>query len=285
MAALSGSPCYKPLVIMMLATPQNASIRNAKIWQGFFEDFALFSVDGSKWDTCSEWAHFFMRFNELRNIQKPPHRESIPLSDWEHFLVHFANVHSAYRQQGKAVDIWKLAKIGRDELRNCSILGWLLSCQGSHGQGTAFLRKLLLHMRFEQDNMESGLIHGYRVIVEESYDEYESGNGKQRSRVDIVLDGQAFLLLIEAKVQAGETDNQLERYLRIGQSLAGDRPWRLVYLTVDGCLPRDNNLKDNVVCVRWRDLGREFLRHADSMPTDSHGTVAIRQFCQHIINL
>jgi hypothetical protein len=218
-------------------------------------------------------------------MHPPQARAPILLPAWTSFFACFASAYTAYRQQGKAVDVWQLAQIGRDELRNCSILGWLLNCHGSHGQGAAFLKKLLLHMQCGQDRMELGLLDGYRVIIEESYDEYEPSNDQQRSRVDIVLEGPTFLLLIEAKIQSGETDNQLERYLRIGRVRAGVRPWHLVYLTLDGRPPQDDTLKDKVVCVRWRDLGQEFLRHVDTMPVDSHGTVVIHQFCQHIIDL
>ena len=260
-------------------------ILNATTWQAFCADYATLRIGAGEQDRTAYWEYFFQCYTAFRHMQPPQVRAPILLPVWASFFSCFASAHTAYRQQGKAVDVWQLAQIGRDELRNCSILGWLLNCHGSHGQGTVFLKKLLLHMQYRQDSTELELIDGYRVILEESYDECEPGNGKQRSRVDIVLEGPTFLLLIEAKVQSGETDNQLERYLRIGQVRAGVRPWRLVYLTLDGRPPRDNDLHDKVVCVRWRDLGQEFLRHVDTMPVDSHGTVVIHQFCQHIIDL
>ena len=200
-------------------------------------------------------------------------------------MASFADMHGSYRKQGKAVDVWKVAGIGRDELNNSFILEWLLDCYGSHGQGDAFLRTLL--EQCGDGSMASICAHGYRTTVEKSYDEHDQGSGKKRSRVDIVLEGPSFLLLIEVKVDSSETDNQLERYLRIGRTRAGFRPWCLVYLTKDGRQPINTGLEDKnkVDCVSWRKLGRAFLRHVDSMPADSHGTVVIRQFCKHIINL
>ena len=260
-------------------------ILNATAWQAFCADYATLRIGAGEQDRTAYWEYFFQCYAAFRHMQPPQVRAPILLPVWASFFSCFASVHSAHRQQGKAVDVWQLAQIGRDELRNCSILAWLLNCHGSHGQGAAFLKKFLLRTQCWQDSMESECIDSYRVTVEESYDEYEPGSDKQRSRVDIVLESPTFLLLIEAKVKSGETDNQLERYLRIGRVLAGDRPWLLVYLTLDGRPPRDGDLRDKVVCVRWRDLGREFLRYVDSMPVASHGTVVIRQFCQHIINL
>ena len=269
----------------MLGLHHNISMLNAKNWQIFFADFATLRASDRERYISAYWELFFTQFAEFRHIQLPQSRAPLPISDWENFLACFANEHSAYRQQGKAVDIWKLVGLGRDELRNCSILSWLLNCHGSHGQGTVFLQALLLCASSGQKHFDLELVHDYRVTVEEIHEEYEPNNAKQRSRVDIVLEGPTFLLLIEVKVTSGETDNQLERYLRIGRTRAGVRPWCLVYLTLDGRPPKDATLKDELICVRWRDLGYAFLRHTNSMPVASHGTVAIRQFCQHIINL
>ena len=258
---------------------------NTTRWQRFFSDFAASHTAPDAQISFAYWNQFFKRFVELRPVQATQPRRIIAPQGWADFFAYFAVMRDTYRKQGKAVDVWELAGIGRDELRNSAILGWLLNCHGSHGQGDAFLRAFLAQCGYDQDSIASMCVHGYRTTVEESNDEYEVGSDKQRSRVDIVLEGPAFLLLIEVKVQSGETDNQLERYLRIGRARAGVRFWRLVYLTLDGRLPKDAALQGEVDCARWRDLGLAFLRHVDSMPADSQGTVVIRQFCEHIITL
>jgi len=259
---------------------------NTTNWRTFFTEFAKLPTSPEAREPLANWAHFFESFAELWHPQTPQPRVHIPLTDWVEFINDFAREHGENRKQGRAIDVWQIVELGHKELVNSTILRWLLDCHGSHGQGAAFLQALLACSECRSDIMTS-THYGYRTTLEKSYDEHELNNDKQRSRVDITLEGPAFLLLIEVKVEAGETDNQLKRYLHIGRERAGVRPWHLVYLTKDGRPPDNTELKNatEIVCVRWRDLGRAFLRHTASMPADSHGTVIIRQFCEHIINL
>ena len=251
-------------------------------WQLFFTEFKRHN---SKTLHPKGWELFFTEFKRYYIPNDLPPQAYFPdISAAKIFFQQFQTIYDDFEKSGGTIDVWEVADIGKDELRNSAILGWLLDCYGSHGQGSAFLRKLL--EQCGDGSLASTCAHGYRTTVEESYDEFDTGSRKQRSRVDVVLDGAAFLLLIEVKVRSRETDNQLERYLRIGRARAGVRPWRLVYLTVDGRQPSDPGLKDKdkIDCVSWHKLGRAFLRHVDSMP-DSFGAVIIRQFCEHIINL
>lgn len=231
------------------------------------------------------WSAFFTDFAALRataDAQTPV----ISSEQCTAFFSRFGELHSAHMAQGMGVNFIELAGIGHDELRNCSLLAWLLDCSGSHGQGAAFLRRFIDCIR-EMDCPEGfpAAPEGsasYRTTLESSYDDVDSG--RTRSRVDIELDGSAFLLFIEAKVQAGEGERQLARYLRIGRVRAGNRPWGLVFITPSGRQPDEEALCGNVACISWRTLGRSFLCHANTMP-DTHGRIAVRQLCEHFINL
>lgn len=232
------------------------------------------------------WNTFFESFTSLRG--KRSVEAVLSPVRYESFFSVFTSLYSAHRMQGQAVNLIDLLKVGRDELRNCALLAWLLDCSGSHGQGAAFLRCFLdcaqesgCPVAFPTDSAASGR---YRTTLESSYDEDDELYGRQRSRVDIELDGDAFLLFIEAKVGAAESDGQLSRYLHIGRVRAGNRPWGLVFLTPTGRQSSDQEACDNATCLSWSGLGRRFLRHAVTMPP-THGSHAIRQVCEHFIRL
>ena len=228
----------------------------------------------------SQWQCFFSKFARLAR-KGVAQRAYAPLNPQACavFFAAFAGAYAACRSQGRMVDVWRVAGIGNDELRNSDILAWLLDCRGTHGQGAAFLRQLFSCLPGWK---ERAVAADYRTRIESSYDENEPGASKKRSRVDIELDGPSFFLLLEIKVRSGETDNQLERYFRIGEAHKGKRPWALIFVTPDGRSPADAALHGQVHCLSWRTLGRAFALHAAIMPPDSHGTIAIQQFCAHM---
>lgn len=235
----------------------------------------------------TQWKSFFSEFCSLWRRQSAEPTVHAAPSAYIDFFEMFAARYAPYRAQGRAVNFVQLAGIGNDELRNSALLAWLLDCSGSHGQETAFLRRFLDCVRGpgcpEGFPIGANSSSGYRTTVESSYDEEEQ-NGKQRSRVDVELDGSAFLLFIEIKIQAGEGEKQLARYLRIGRTRAGKRPWGLAFVTPAGREPVEKELCGKVACVSWRALGRSFLRHAETMP-ETHGSIIIRQICEHFIGL
>ena len=231
----------------------------------------------------SQWQCFFSAFARLALKRiKPGTHDPLEPQACAAFLVAFAGAYVACRAQGRMVDIWCVTGIGKDELRNSAILAWLLDCHGSHGQGAAFLRQLFSCLPGWKERVVAA---DYRTRIESSYDENEPEVSKKRSRVDIEVDGPSFFLLLEIKIQAGETDNQLERYLRIGEARKGNRPWTLLFVTPDGRPPADAALHGQTHCLSWRTLGRAFARHAATLLPDSHGTIAVQQFCAHMTRL
>ena len=230
-------------------------------WQDFFRDFTRLAQSGAmSSDKCSSLS---------------PNAVST-------FFSAFTSIYGSDCVQGRMVDVWEAAGIGTDELRNSAILAWLLDCHGSHGQGASFLREFLACLP-GWDRRE--IAADYHTRVESSYDEGEPDAPQKRSRVDIEVDGPSFLLLLEIKIHAGETNNQLERYCRIGESRKGNRPWALVFVTPDGRPPADTALYAQVYCLSWQTVGCAIARHAATMPQDSHGTIAIKQFCAHMARL
>lgn len=79
--------------------------------------------------------------------------------------------------------------------------------------------------------------------------------GEQESRIDIEIEGPGFLIFIEVKVQAGETGNQLERYLALAAAKAAEQKrWALIFLTPTGRHAAAEKLRDKIIPFSWKQL-------------------------------
>ena len=145
------------------------------------------------------------------------------------------------------LNVWEAVNLARSELKHCSFLRWLLDPRGSHYQGDLFLK------RFIERYSESALneipideLISCKVKSEDS--DYAAG------RVDISITGRSFIIVIEAKIDAGEQEAQLKRYGDISENVV------IVFLTKDGRKPTTGNAD---LCVAWKDIGeicKEFVK-------------------------
>lgn len=187
------------------------------------------------------------------------------------------------RKLGRAINLWKLAQIGQDELKNSRVLAWLLDEKGDHGQGSGMLKEFLGKIKFSGKNPPL-LEHcdgGYQTLVE------SCPFGDQENRIDIEIEGKNFLIFIEVKVNSIENKAQLDRYLELAPKKASGRPWGLVYLTRDGRLPERfrNSTPDYLAPVKWADFSAVLEKHCRNLPSDSFAYTLIRQFANHIDHL
>jgi hypothetical protein len=183
-------------------------------------------------------------------------------------------------RDGAFVDVWSVAGIGQDELRNSKILAWLLDCSGTHGQGDAFLRCLLdkiwerLPVGFPQ---ASDLDSGYRTRLET----YPLGNSD--SRVDIDIDGAKFVLFIEVKVNASERPDQVARYRRLAHEAANGRNFGVLFLS-RSLIGLDLSETEQVVAITWHDVAASVSKHlSDKAATegDKFLRTLLSQLVQH----
>ncbi len=149
------------------------------------------------------------------------------------------------------LNIWQAAGLGRDELKHCSLLAWLLDPHGDHYQGAAFLelfiRQCINSQLAPKPAIDTGDLSCTRVQTE-----HPIGDG----RVDVLIRGKGgtFTLAIEAKIDAGEQEEQLSRYrksLPKGSVLA--------FLTVDDREPHSGQAD---LCIAWSDIAtvcRQFI--------------------------
>lgn len=157
---------------------------------------------------------------------------------------------------------WEAAGIGHNEVRNSALLAWLLDPRESHGFGRAPLHALLQLINAKRADFPLGYQRYCRIEVE------KNPSGDSRNRVDIEIDTDAFFLLIEVKIRAGEQEEQMQRYCEEAAARAGARKWAVVFLTVHGgasLTAGPDALPEQVPAISWRRLSNA-LRAAVSAP-------------------
>ncbi|MDL2279301.1 PD-(D/E)XK nuclease family protein [Desulfovibrio sp. OttesenSCG-928-G11] len=238
-------------------------------WQNFFTDFKHYALD-------------------VESAQIPAMDAKVA----GQFFDQFRHCYTRFANSGGTINVWDVAGIGTDEVRNCAVLGWLLDCHGSHGQGNIFLRWFIEAVNM--DNIDATCrecfpqvnhIHApYRTIVENTYAQEGNDGSMDNSRVDIVIESELFLLFIEAKIKAPKSGAQLTKYNEILTSRARQKRHGLIFLTCDG-EPADGAPVGHVACVSWQQLAAAFgkrLAAADNAASPQLWTAPVHQFCQHI---
>ncbi len=129
-----------------------------------------------------------------------------------------------------SISLFGIMKHGRLETAHTQVLAWLLDPKMEHGFGDGFLRALLSHL--------SGETIVDPIHVEKTHSEYVIDDG----RLDVIVQGdfrrasdkQRWLLLIEAKIDANEGEQQLRTYDKWAGKHANGRDVYRVFLTPDG---------------------------------------------------
>lgn len=189
----------------------------------------------------------------------------------QHFFTKLDKPLLALRHDSFRFQPWQVAGIGHNEVRNSTLLAWLLDPAGSHGLGDGPLGALLeiLHKRSE-GKFPAKFNRYCRVQVE------TNPTGDTRNRVDIEMDSDAFFLLIEVKIRAGEQENQMQRYCEEAAVRAGIRPWAVVYLTPHGGASQTAGpdvLPEHTPAISWRQLGLAF----DTAVSETYQEIASAQ--------
>jgi hypothetical protein len=168
-------------------------------------------------------------------------------------------------------------RIGHYELRHTNTLAWLLDPAGNHGLGEAFLRAFVqrldaqqgdtsLASRFETaadravtvrrevplSKLRAAAPEAERLGMEDMQDTQEvptapvrRGRASGDGAIDILLEGDGWVLAIEAKVRSSEGREQLQNYRKaLAEYTSGSVDRRKacfhIYLTVEGDEPSDN---------------------------------------------
>ena len=128
------------------------------------------------------------------------------------------------------LNCWEILGLQYSEIQHSLVLGWLLDRRASHAQGGLFLQEFLRAVSQLVPIPLACANERYRVATEVRH---------LRSRIDVEVLGESFLLHIESKVNAAEGEDQTCREREDLKAKARskdiqlDRAWGL-YLTVNG---------------------------------------------------
>ena len=132
------------------------------------------------------------------------------------------------KKNGDFVNVWEIAGIDDDELKNTQILSWFLDINGSHGQGNIFLKKLLDYLKISDNkNKLDHYIKDYNTYTE------FCPLGDNSNRIDLVIEGEEILIYIEVKINSLEHNDQTTRYSKILEK-STKKIKKLIYLTKSG---------------------------------------------------
>lgn len=230
-------------------------------------------------DPATAMAAFFGAWHRLP-AQRVPRLPTLDARQFADFAEAFPSAHARHLRSGVRANAWRSASVGKDEMRNSAVLRWLLDGFGDHGQGPDLLVALLEHLQLPE---LAGLAQKapYHARVERPLS--EAGD----SRVDIFIEGTDFTVLIEAKVDAPETGDQLQRYHRYLSTLPEQRGRALIFLTPDGRPPRDVALHGDIRPLSWAALADVIAAHVARHPGLAHQPAGLLliQFADHIRGL
>lgn len=230
----------------------------------------------------SLWQGFLGQFKTLHSCleAKPTPTSTISAENFARFISDFeVQLHGHY-ENGHGINVWEIAGLSRDEVRNSAVLAWLLDRNGSHGKKSLFLAAILAAVRKDPDapaRAKSTLptiedLKNYRTRVE------SLPLGDTASRVDIEIEG-GCSVFIEVKIHSPETNNQLERYIELAKYKEKAGKWAVLFLTRKKSRPLDSSLHDNVISISWKEVAFIINRN---IKNNSFGNDIIRQFCRHI---
>ncbi len=201
-----------------------------------------------------KWAEFFDGWRKLapKGLEVRANVGSnLDPAQFAEFAAALPNAFREYRQSGAMLNVWSAAQLGGDEKRNCKVLATFLDCSGDHGQGSEIFCRLL--SAIELPDFARRAANSYYYTRTEVWPLHDP-----ESRVDIEIEGDDFLIFIEAKIAADEAEGQLQRYLELAQLKAARRDWVVIYLTPDGRSPADDDLRGNaeIKPMSWSQVSR-----------------------------
>ncbi len=166
------------------------------------------------------------------------------------------------------ISLFRTMDSGRLEVAHTRTLAWLLDPKKNeeHGFGDVLLSALLGRLA-DRDHFD-------RLQVERVESEYPIEGSAGKGRLDVLAEGEwasmgervRWTLIIEAKVDSGEGEGQLDKYDEWLRSHAADREMHRVFLTPDGRAPDSGD--EEWVSLSFLELVRIFravydgLRHA-----------------------
>ena len=156
-------------------------------------------------------------------------------------LIHAKHIHDKYvtinQHTGEFFNIFQVLNVHYKEVPICRVLYELLSPEGSHGQGVAYLEIFMKDVLCIDKN--SLAEDEWRYIKVERERVIDS-----KRRIDLVIETPKKFIPIEVKIYAGEQEQQcLDYYNYANRTGSQESPTTLFYLTRFGTLPTNYSTK------------------------------------------
>lgn len=198
------------------------------------------------------------------------------------FLGSVAAVAARSQPRAATPDVWGIAGLRRDEVRNAAVLAWALDPLGSHGLGPAVLDALAGMLRRRWPYADGDLFPFPATVGECRVRAELNPFADLSRRVDIALDGRDFTAFVEVKIAASENPEQVATYLGLAERRAvatGRSRWGVVFVAprAPGRLSADG---PRVLVATWRDVAAA-IRTAVPDDTDLSYQL-LHQFAAHI---
>lgn len=192
----------------------------------------------------------------------------------EAYFSDFPLVVDRRNKLGGNFNLFELAFSRPKETACTRILAWFLNAAAEHGQGKVFFTSFLelIKGKYWTKGQPPRVSDAYSVETEVS---------SKDGRMDLVIRGRDFLLIVEAKIYSGEHSEQLKRYKRFAAE-SGAENMALVFLTVNGERSRD---VPEALSLTWKEVGiklQQGLYSLDALPLHSSVRLACRDFCSYI---
>jgi hypothetical protein len=247
----------------------------------FFEAFDRLKVGVGAPSSVRRLEALFEAIRAHRAITESPEPQARPPFDaarLSSFLPALRSGIALAKRDGRLLNVWTVARLGRDEVRTAAVLTWVLDCFGSHGFGSAILEALIARLEArEPSDAFADLEIGQRYRITREH----SPLGDHGNRIDIAIEGTNCVIFLEVKIDAPEGPEQLQRYrwAAHGKARAAKKAHsRLLYLSQS--LPSD--IPKDVILLTWTDVRKSIeAAVARSGATDLSAAVLL-QFAQHL---
>lgn len=165
---------------------------------------------------------------------------AVHFDEWRRKTKEFVRTHLAELNKDDPlicpISLFRTMDSGRLETTHTRALAWLLDSEGEHGFGTTLLAALLRRL--------SGHDCSAALQIERVESEYVIDAFDVNGRLDVLAEGtwkdgerSGWILVIEAKVDSAEGEDQLQKYEEWLRSNAAGREIFRVFLTPDGHPP------------------------------------------------
>lgn len=225
------------------------------------------------------------------------------------FLANCSDLRELEAKMG-GFSLFRVLRFEEGEIRHSNVLAWLLDPSDSHGLDDLFLRRFLTRLRIlhPRATVLPDVIDVEAAIFKRVEVSREWSDRKTRDRLDLLIvaeldDGNSWVIAIEVKVGARQSENQLPKYRHKIERKHGDASRRIyVFLTRDmeepeegsDFLPADFSQVHTALseCMAWRGnlvasgpnhLMEDYLRLLETrfMPNNEIEKLARKIYRQH----